>query len=310
MPFPRRRRLCIYACVPLIGQARRLALPIDTQLELFDTMVAPILLYAGEVWGGGNLNILEKLHLKFCKILLQVKPSTPTCMVYGELGRYPLSLTCKTKIISYWANVLRADENKYSSVMYKLMYGLHIAEQCTLPWISSVKQILDDCGLSNIWTEQDFPCVSWLVKRVELSLQDQFRQTWSATVHASSKCILYKHFKLNLELEKYLLDVPAIYRKYICKLRTTNHKLAVERGRYVNIPRHLRFCEMCGEDVMGDEFHFLLQCSRLSDVRKQFLPRYYTKHVNMPKFIQLMKCENIALTVKVGKFIKAGFAFQ
>jgi hypothetical protein len=36
--------------------------------------------------------VLERVHLKFCKILLNLKSSTPNYMVYGELGRYPIDI--------------------------------------------------------------------------------------------------------------------------------------------------------------------------------------------------------------------------
>jgi hypothetical protein len=32
-------------------------------------MVKPILLYGCEIWGFGNNDVLEKVHLKFCKMI-------------------------------------------------------------------------------------------------------------------------------------------------------------------------------------------------------------------------------------------------
>ena len=54
-------------------------------------MVKPILLYGYEIWGSGNNDVLEKVRLKFCKMILNLKTSTPNYMIYGELGRYPKS---------------------------------------------------------------------------------------------------------------------------------------------------------------------------------------------------------------------------
>jgi hypothetical protein len=51
------------------------------------------------VWGFSNNDILEKIHLKFCKILLNLKTSTPSYMVYGELGRYPIKYKKKRYFI-------------------------------------------------------------------------------------------------------------------------------------------------------------------------------------------------------------------
>jgi hypothetical protein len=43
------------------------------QLDLFDKMVKPILLYGCEVWDFSNNAIIVKVHLKFCKLLLHLK---------------------------------------------------------------------------------------------------------------------------------------------------------------------------------------------------------------------------------------------
>ena len=74
----------------LISKSRRLNLSTDIQLHLFDSLVVPILLYGCEIWGYENNSLIEKLHLKFCKYILRVKKTTPSCMIYGELGRFPL----------------------------------------------------------------------------------------------------------------------------------------------------------------------------------------------------------------------------
>lgn len=50
----------------IIRKARKLNLPIDIQLELFDAKVVPILLYSAEIWGFENCNIVENFHVQFC----------------------------------------------------------------------------------------------------------------------------------------------------------------------------------------------------------------------------------------------------
>jgi hypothetical protein len=54
---------------------RKHGLSVKIQLDLFDKMVKPILLYGCEVWGFSNNDIIEKVHLKFCKLLLHLKSS-------------------------------------------------------------------------------------------------------------------------------------------------------------------------------------------------------------------------------------------
>ena len=47
---------------------------------LFDSVVMPIALYGCEVFFL-SIDLLEKLHLLFCKMILKVNKSTTTCMV-------------------------------------------------------------------------------------------------------------------------------------------------------------------------------------------------------------------------------------
>ncbi len=78
-----KKNMASRAMFALLTQARNLNLDTDVQLHLFDSMVLPIALYGCEIWGCINTDIIEKLHVQFCKMLLKVKKSTSTCMVYG-----------------------------------------------------------------------------------------------------------------------------------------------------------------------------------------------------------------------------------
>ena len=69
----------------LLSKGRLLELPIDIQLDLFDKIITPTLLYGCEIWNYTAVEIIESVHLKFCKYLLNVKRSTPNHMIYSEL---------------------------------------------------------------------------------------------------------------------------------------------------------------------------------------------------------------------------------
>ena len=91
MPKKDRVQKGTQAMYAVLKKERLHNLSIECQLDLFDKIVKPVLLYGCEIWGYGNNDIIEKVHLKFCKHLLHLKPSTPDFMVYGKLGRYRLS---------------------------------------------------------------------------------------------------------------------------------------------------------------------------------------------------------------------------
>ena len=68
------------------------SIPIELQLKLFDTLILPILTYGCEVWGYETTNLLEKLHLQYCRNIVGVRTTTPNFMTYGELGRTPIDI--------------------------------------------------------------------------------------------------------------------------------------------------------------------------------------------------------------------------
>ena len=43
----------------------------------------------------------------------------------------------------------------------------------------------------------------------------------------------------------------------LSKLHFSAHKLAIEGGRYLNIPKHERICIACNSGEVEDEEHFL-----------------------------------------------------
>jgi hypothetical protein len=43
----------------------------------------------------------------------KLKTSTPSYMIYGELGLFPIEIDVKLRMISYWARLLTGKETKH-----------------------------------------------------------------------------------------------------------------------------------------------------------------------------------------------------
>ena len=85
------------------------------ELQLFMACVPPAGLYGAEVWGGlqlrgearlGRLQ-LEAAHLRMLKMLLGLRRSTQTEVVYQESGQGPLSHTWLLRSARFWNGVAR-----------------------------------------------------------------------------------------------------------------------------------------------------------------------------------------------------------
>ena len=45
----------------------------------------------------------------------------PHVMIYGDLGRYPLSTVIKKRIISFWSKLVNGNINRLSSSLYRIL---------------------------------------------------------------------------------------------------------------------------------------------------------------------------------------------
>ena len=249
----------------------------NEKCRLFDSLVSSVLNYASEVWGYNDGKDIEIIHTKFLRKVLGVNKSTNLIGLYGELGRIPLYIMRKVNMVRYWIKLLRSNENKITKQVYQMLRqdANNNISYNKLNWASHIKSILETLGLSNFWTTQDMinqeNCNS-VLSVIKQRILDQYKQSWYSDINNSQRLISYSRFKHNFELEAYLDNVKDRKLKIaLSRFRLSSHKLEIERGRYRNIPRPERKCKFCTQDVIENEYHFLLTCPIYADLRKKYL---------------------------------------
>ena len=299
------------AMFSLISKSRRLRLPIDIQLELFDKTVVPILLYGCEIWGYSRAPSIETFHLRFLKLTLGVHIKTCNNMVYGELGKLPLDIFIKKRSIGYWARILVGKESKLTKVTYNQLLNMYNSNLFKSKWIEFIKDILEDCNLNEIWVSQSFRSVNWLKSTVFNKLKSNFIERWSNEIQNMSSCDLYVQFKTTFKFERYLTQLPRFSRAAFCRFRLNNTRLPIVLGRFTKTPRNLRLCTLCTNEELGNEFHFLFKCGhpQITSLRLNYIPSTYTEQPSIEKCAELIGSENIVTTRKVAMFIKNGLKF-
>ena len=123
-------------------------------------------------------------------------------------------------------------------------------------------------------------------------------------IHNCSKTLNYCIFKETFIFEQYfdILDEKDFLT--LCKFRTTNHKLPIEHGRWNNIPRENRKCNLCNLEEIGDEFHYNLNCPYFKQYRDIYIKKRYTKRPNIINFLGIMASTNRLNLTNLCKFIR------
>ena len=102
-----------------------------------------------------------------------------------------------------------------------------------------------------------------------------------------------KLFKGELKFENYL-DILEDKDKFtLCRFRTTNHRLSIEVGRWKQIIRENRFCHLCSRRELGDEYHYVFECTEFVNERKLYFDFVYINRHSIIKYNNLMSSKSI-----------------
>jgi hypothetical protein len=291
------------ALFQLFVRIYNLNLPIDLQIKLFDHTILPILTYGCEIWGFENIDAIEQFHCNFLRRITKTKKSTPRYMLYAELGRHPIDITIKSRMVKFWNNLIIKNHSKISYIAYKHMID---SNTTTFKWANYIKNILDTTGCSYIWQNQSHINTNNIHKHIKQILLDQFKQQWHSSLNNSSKGSTYSNFKKDIMLETYLLSLPCHLRLTMLHFRTGNHRFPVETGRWKQyyVPYPERKCTLCCLNVIGDEIHYLLICPFFREYRYQYLPVKYTSNPNTNNFSELLGTKDIQTLTNLSTFMK------
>ena len=78
------------------------------------------------------------------------------------------------------------------------------------------------------------------------------------------------------------------------------YKLPIELGRFWGTERDDTICELRRLDKLGDEYHYLFECSYFEEQRRMFLPRGLPRQPNMAIFNEVMNSKDKFALFKLG----------
>ena len=123
-----------------------------------------------------------------------------------NLGRFPVHISVKLRMIAFWFRLLTGKQSKLSLLAYNLLLNDMNNHVYNHKWLLFVKSILDDAGYTHIWISQcdGITSAGVLKKNINARLTDQYLQSWYAYIDNSSKASNYKLFKRTFAFETYI----------------------------------------------------------------------------------------------------------
>ena len=244
----------------------------NTSMHLFDHLIKPILSYSSETWAPfllkgkpvhfeKHLNFdIEKCHIKFMRYAIGINKRSPNFSIYGETGRFPLSIDLLCNSLKYYNRLLDMDEG--SILHCCLLENMKFKQKDT--WITNIKLL---CNNSMVQLGKKH----LQINQIRQHLQNMFKDWWKNKLfddkgkENGNKLRSYRTYKDKFIKEEYLnITNNKHHRSIFAKLRLSCHKLNIETGRYAKkearLAPELRTCNHCNTNNCEDEFHFLTTC--------------------------------------------------
>ena len=270
---------------------------VEKYQKLIDCLVLPVGLYTSELlaplslpaksflstdnllqaWEGFYLEIVNQ---RACRLLLSVQKKTSRLAVLGELGRYPVLIKAIVQSIMYERCILKYQRGALVGQALVEMQVLNDSNS----WqgrVNSLKTLLDIQNYPEYWSEKR------VSKHITNKVQSKFEIFFKEQINREkldaadgldhNKLRFYKTFKGCFKPEYYISSINnRNQRAWLSRLRTSSHRLEVERGRYAGVPFSKRLCRYCPPEACGfvdTETHFLLDCTTFSNQRRCLLAR-------------------------------------
>ena len=288
-------------------------LPPKHMIQLYQSMIQPILTYGSELWGHSKkaCETVDKLYFLFVRSILKVKKSTSIIITLGELGVFPPSVYCHISLILFAIRLLSMNNN---SLLQKVCNETTSFRNLGFNnWWSKVWSMANSYNIDL----NDYSFSETTKRHIKLKIKNHFTQDWQSKLNDTLKNPIirnYRLYKQNWCMEKYLIYIKnEKYRTALSRFRCSAHSLAIERGRHTKpkTPVEERVCFAC--NVVEDEMHFISNCKIYNSPRAVLFNMVQSTVPNFAfldeknKFIYLFSCEDPRILTHLGKYIFDSF---
>ena len=250
---------------------------VKTAEMLWKALVRSVLEYGCEIWGEGAFYDFEKIQIEMGRRILRCKSTLTNEVVLGDLGWETMKARRDEMRLRYWAKLIRMQEHRIPKILYRQSEIRLDLEDPTPTWCRYTKDLLYQVGLGRFWETEDLPAEEEWARLIREQIHAREEQEWIQEMKDHAKLRTYITLKRKLEREKYLEIRDRYGAPELTKIRGGSNRLRIETGRWTQIPKEERFCEICLNGEVEDETHFMLFCPVYQDLRDNLWREFETK---------------------------------
>ena len=235
----------------------------NTYTKMFNSCVVPVIDYCSGIWGFKQFNKIDTLQNRAIRYFLGVHRFTPILAINGEMG-WTLSIHRRwVNMIRLWNRLISMDDNRLTKCVFNSDYTA-----TGKIWCSDLKNLLHQVNMQQSFENKQIVNL----EHVKNLFNNKHQQEWNEKLHTVSKLRTYVTFKSNYETETYLkLNICKAERSHLAQFRCAVLPLKIETGRFLGLNVEDRLCQVCDQNAVENEIHFLLHCTLYDDLRRAMI---------------------------------------
>ena len=242
---------------------------VELNMRLINAIVLPVLYYGAEIlfYNETNLKKMEKFANLCRKTAAGCCKKVCNDTISGDLGEMSVRNRMLMLKIRYYFNITNDHDRLVSRIMKSLdnwkKNKLNLKVEF---FLEKMKKILSDLQIDIeefINTE-----IEKRKEKILMVILNKEENEWIQRMRSNSKLIFYAHIKKTFDKENFIKSKDRNKVNLKLKLRSGTLDLEIENGRAKGIPNSERICKLCEKEV-EDEFHFISECEKLEDVRRE-----------------------------------------
>ena len=231
----------------------------DTFTKLYECGVAPILDYGSAIWGFGEHESINSVHNRAIRMFLGVHRFAPISAIIGDMGWVPSKIRRYVNMFRFWNRLTMMNDNRLTKKIFQWDKSFSHTN-----WSFEISQLFNSVSLNNVFDSENYVDI----EEVRNKLLEHHKTQWCIRAQSFPKLRTYTRYKNEFCTEPFVkLIHNRNYRSILAQFRSGILPLAVETGRFNNIPVEYRLCRYCNENEIEDEIHFLLNCSAYNEFR-------------------------------------------
>lgn len=180
-----------------------------------------------------------------------------------------------------WNRLVNLNVNRLTKQVFDIDY-----RTSGKTWCSEIKSVLEQANLTYSYVNKH----TVDVKFVENILANINQVDWVNKMQSVSKLRTYITFKTRYETEQYLqVNITKTERSHLAQFRCAVLPLKIETGRFSGLSVEDRICQVCNENAVENELHFLLHCQTYDDIRVPFINKIENRNLGFNAMPDLEK---------------------